>query len=283
MSEKITEISIVMITKNEEAGIAHTLSQLTDFTDIVVVDSHSADRTAEIAESLGARVVDFVWNGEMPKKKQWSLENGGALNPWVLFLDADEYPTPEMVAELRALIPELRERKYGAYDATLKYRYAGKFLRHGHKVAKRILLDTRVTRWDIDDREAPGIPELELHYQASTTGRIGTLKSLLVHDDQDPVSSWFTRHNAYSTWEAYLRTHPELRARIAENRTGQGKLWNKVPFKPLVFFFYSWVIRGGFLDGRAGFDYAFAQSAYYWQIGLKVRELERAGESAELN
>lgn len=274
-------ISIIIFTKNEEETLGNTIAHLGAFDDIVVVDSMSTDRTAEIARAAGARVVDFDWNGEYPKKKQWSLLNAGTTHRWILLLDADEYPTPEMVDELRELLPELESGRYAAYEMHLRYRWEGKFLKHGHRVTKRSLIDSRRSAFpEVDDLYAPGIREIELHFQPQADGPVGMMKTRLVHDDRDPVTSWFARHNHYSDWEAHLHMHPEARRDLATKRTAKGAFWDRVPAKPVVFFVYSYVARAGFLDGRAGFDYAFGLSSYYWQIGVKVRELKRkaAGE-----
>lgn len=273
---RIDNVSVVVLAKNEEAGLADTLKKLGDFTDVIVVDSNSEDNTAAIARALGASVVNFTWDGKYPKKKQWSLENAGAKNPWILLLDADEFPTQELVAEIAALSAELESRRFGAYNINLTYRFAHRYLRHGHTVTKRSLLDARVSRFPIvDDLEAPGIREVEGHYQPTSDSRIGSLRNRLVHDDKDPVSSWFARHNRYSDWEAHLRMNAAARRDIASKRTRKGRIFDAVPFKPVLFFGYSYVIRGGFLDGRAGFDYAFALAWYYWLIGVKYRELRR--------
>lgn len=269
-------ISVIVFTKNEEETIGNTLSHLDAFDDIAVVDSLSTDRTGEIARAAGARIIDFDWNGEYPKKKQWSLLHAGTKHRWILLLDADEYPSPEMVDELRALLPELRAGKYAAYEMHLRYRFVGKFLKHGHRVTKRSLIDSRRSEFpEIDDLYAPGIREIELHFQPQADGPLGMMKTRLVHDDRDPVASWFTRHNFYADWEAALHMHPEARRDLATKRTAKGAFWDRVPFKPLVFFVYSYIARLGFLDGRAGFDYAFGLASYYWQIGVKVRELKR--------
>jgi hypothetical protein len=127
----------------------------------------------------------------------------------------------------------------------------------------------------VDDLNAPGIREVEGHYQPQANGTIGRLTGLLFHDDVDPVSSWFDRHNRYSDWEAYLRLNTEARREIASKRTAKGSFFDRVPFKPVVFFAYSYILRAGFRDGRAGLDYALALSMYYWQIEVKTRELRR--------
>jgi glycosyltransferase involved in cell wall biosynthesis len=272
----ISKISVVVLTKNEEKGIAHTLSQLRAFDDLIVVDSNSTDRTVEIAESHGARVVNFDWDGHYPKKKQWSLEHAGARNPWVLLLDADEFPSPQLLAELTSIEPILDEAGNDAYDINLLYRFAGRYLRHGHVVTKRSLLDVRSARFpEVNDLDAPGIREVEGHYQPEYSRAVGRLKGRIVHDDRDPVSSWFARHNRYSDWEAHLRLNAAARRDIASKRTAKGRAFDAMPFKPALFFGYAYIARAGFLDGRAGFDYALALSMYYWQIGVKYRELAR--------
>jgi glycosyltransferase involved in cell wall biosynthesis len=78
------------MTKNEELNIAKCLRSLNDFAEVFVVDSDSTDNTRTIAESMGARVVHFSWNGKYPKKKQWCLDNLSFSHDWVLFVDADE-------------------------------------------------------------------------------------------------------------------------------------------------------------------------------------------------
>lgn len=272
---RIAKISVIVLTKNEEAGLGNTLDRLRDFEEVIVVDSLSEDRTVEIAESYGARVVNFDWNGDYPKKKQWALESTGATNKWILLLDADEFPSASLVNELAQMQPLLEDTALGAYDINLLYRFAGKYLRYGHVVTKRSLLHVdRASFPVIDDLNAPGIREVEGHYQPESIAPIGKLRHRIVHDDRDPVSSWFARHNRYSDWEAHLRMNDRLRKDIASKRTLKGKIFDSVPFKPVLFFGYAYVVRAGFLDGRAGFDYATALSTYYWQIGVKYRELQ---------
>lgn len=268
-------IAVIVLAKNEEAQIGTTLGALEQFAEVTVVDSHSEDRTVEIATAHGARVLQFVWDGAYPKKKQWSLDNVPTDLDWILLLDADETPTDRLISELRE-VAEATALDVDAFDVPLRYRFAGTVLRHGHRVSKRSLLRAGHCRFpDVGDQDLPGIREVEGHYQPEVRGKIGRLTGSILHDDRDPLASWFDRHNRYSDWEAHLRLRRELRATIASSRSAQGRLFDRVPFKPGAFFIYSYVMRGGFLDGRAGFDYAFALSTYYWQIGLKARELRR--------
>ncbi|MDR6414876.1 glycosyltransferase family 2 protein [Pseudarthrobacter sulfonivorans] len=269
-------ISVLVQTKNEEVGIEACLMGLGDFSEVIVVDSDSTDRTVEISSSLGFSIVNFTWNGEYPKKKQWQLDNVVTKHEWILFIDADEVPTHGLLQELRSLIPELQAKVNAAYDIPLDYVFAGRILKHGHRVFKRALVNRALVAFPvIDDLAAPGMGELEGHYQPTAIGNVPKLLGRILHDDKDPVRTWFERHNRYSEWEAFLRTHPAVREAAAQRRTPQGRLFDKVPFKPLFFFLYSYLGKHGFRDGRPGFDYAFALASYYWQIGLKVREIER--------
>ncbi|PZF13065.1 glycosyltransferase family 2 protein [Curtobacterium sp. MCLR17_034] len=280
-STALLPISVIVLAKNEEAQIGETLSSLQRFAEVTVVDSRSVDRTAEIAEAHGTRVLQFDWDGQYPKKKQWSLDHVDTELQWILLLDADETPTEDLYAELEQIL-RTDSSTYSAYDLPLRYRFAGTVLRHGHKVTKRSLLRTGKCRFpDVGDEHVPGIREVEGHYQPVVDGQIGRLTGAILHDDRDPVSSWFDRHNRYSDWEAHLRLQSDVRSAVAQRRSRQGRLFDRVPFKPAAFFLYSYLFRAGFLDGRAGFDYAFALSSYYWQIGLKTRELERVSRGID--
>jgi glycosyltransferase involved in cell wall biosynthesis len=271
-------ITVLIQTKNEEAGIRACVLGLGDFGEVIVVDSDSTDRTKEIARELGANVVNFSWNGAYPKKKQWQLDNVNTAHEWVLFMDADETPTPELVEELRAKLHALSSSTVAAVDIPLSYVFAGRTLRHGHRVVKRALVRRGRVRFPVvDDLGAPGMGELEGHYQPEADGGITATEFRILHHDVDPVRTWFDRHNKYSDWEAYLRTSPNAKGAVGLLRSRQGQLFDHLPGKPLIFFLYSYVLRCGFLDGRAGLDYALALSGYYWQIGLKTRERHRDG------
>lgn len=278
MSERIP-VSVLVQTKNEAVGIAACVRALKDFGEVIVVDSNSEDDTKRIAADCGAQVVNFTWNGRYPKKKQWQLENLETQYEWVLFVDADETPTAQLISELRRIFsPDHPRPAEAAFDINLDYVFAGRVLQHGHRVTKRCLVHKSRARFPVvDDIGLPGMGELEGHYQPVADGFIRRLRGRILHNDLDPVSSWFARHNRYSDWEAHLRMDAALRNEIASKRTWQGRVFDAVPLKPLIFFAYAYIARGGFMDGRAGLDYAIALSTYYWQIGLKIREQRRDG------
>ena len=278
--EKIA-VTVLVQTKNEAVGIAHCLASLTDFDEVVVVDSDSVDGTPDIARDNGARVVNFTWDKKYPKKKQWQLDHVPTRNSWILFLDADETPNSALLEAMRKLPLAEAPHSPSAFDVRLDYVFAGKKLGHGHRVVKRALLNRNRVRFpEMPDLDAPGMGELEGHYQPIADGTVSRIDGRILHDDQDPVRTWFDRHNRYSDWEAFLRTQAAAKGSVAQARSRQGRIFDLVPFKPIVFFGYAYVARAGFLDGRAGFDYAIALATYYWQIELKTRELNRMSLNA---
>jgi glycosyltransferase involved in cell wall biosynthesis len=275
MNEMIP-LSVIVLTKNEEANLAKCLRSVAGFDEVFVVDSWSTDRTAEIAQEHGAKVFGFDWNRLYPKKKQWALENLPFSHDWVLYLDADEEVTPALAHEIGALF-ESGPADAG-YVVGLDYRFLGKTLHYGQRVYKLILFDrTRGRFEERDDLEATNMWEVEGHYQPRIDGSVGTSTSRLLHDDHDSLYHYFERHNRYSDWEATLRqkTRSNGVPRDGTHLKSLAKtVFNTLPFQPVLFFLYSYVLQLGFLDGLAGYHYARAKAFYYWQI--RVKELELA-------
>ena len=92
-------VSVVVIAKDEEDNIAGCLQSLSQYEDIVVVDDYSTDRTADLAETFGARVVQHRFES-FAKQRNWALEHLEFENEWILFLDADEHASPEFSSAL---------------------------------------------------------------------------------------------------------------------------------------------------------------------------------------
>jgi glycosyltransferase involved in cell wall biosynthesis len=265
------------MTRNEEASIGKCLRSLQGMGEIFVVDSGSMDRTAAIAEEHNASVIQFEWNGRYPKKKQWSLENLPFSYNWVLYVDADEEVTAELRLELEQVFAS--GTRADGYSVELDYCFLGRTLRHGLRVSKLVLFDRRRGRFEeCDDLDATNMWEVEGHYQPRIEGSVATLRSRLIHEDHDSLFHYFERHNRYSDWEAVLQRKGHSSLGASSNpgdEPGLKRVFRSLPFKPVVFFFYSYVVKRGFLDGRAGYHYAVAKAFYYWQI--RVKELELAG------
>jgi len=266
-------LTVVILAKNEEGAIARCLESVESVDQILVFDSNSSDFTVRIAQQMGASVIDFNWNGQYPKKKQWALQNHEIRNDWVLFLDADEALSPSLVSEIRDLFDKSDMSSYGAYVIQLDYFFMGKLLRFGHKVKKRALLNRCCCSFPvIDDLHVSNMWEVEGHYQPICEKRVGNLRERITHIDPDPLYDYFSRHNRYSDWEAELRMNSKMQKSVRDARTTQGALFDRMPGKPFLFFVYSYIYRFGWRDGRAGFNYALALSFYYWQISIKVQE-----------
>lgn len=125
--EKIP-VSVVIPVRNEEKNLPRCLSLLKDFSEVIVVDSHSIDKTPQIVREYGCRLIDFSWNGRFPKKRNWVLRNVELKNSWVLFLDADELVTDDFISCIRKNIEYTDCCGFWIYYSD---HFMGKQLKHG--------------------------------------------------------------------------------------------------------------------------------------------------------
>lgn len=277
---KILPLTCVILTKNEEKAIQDCLESVQFCNQIVVVDSSSTDKTSQIVRENGLELINFTWNGVYPKKKQWALQHPSILNNWVLMLDADERVSKELRDSILEFFASGRN-SVAAFDVEIAYLFLNRLLKHGHRVNKRVLLDKRKCSYPIlDDLDVENMWEVEGHYQPIVFGSIGKLKGKLLHSDPDSLFDYFSRHNRYSDWEAHIRINNDDRKIVSKAKSLQGRIFDRIPGKPIAFFIYSYFYRLGFLDGKAGLNYALALAFYYWQVSLKVDEGKHASKFA---
>ena len=151
-------VSALITTLNEEKNIARCLAALERFDEIIVIDSNSIDKTGEIVRSFGVRLVNFSWNGEYPKKRQWALDTLPLKHDYVFFIDADEEATPELCDEIAAL-----DWTAPGYFVRGLYEVDGKLLKHGLHNKKLCLFDrTKIEFPVVDDLDLPGISGYEV-------------------------------------------------------------------------------------------------------------------------
>ena len=103
-------VSLLIPCKNEEVNLDRCIKSVDWADEIFVVDSQSSDKTPEIAQKHGAKVVQFKYQGGWPKKKNWALENLPFSNEWVLILDADECLPPESKHEIKIIVSNPNEK-----------------------------------------------------------------------------------------------------------------------------------------------------------------------------
>ncbi len=257
-------VTVIVATRNEEARIEKCLAALSDFDEVIVVDSASADRTKEIAARMGASVIDFRWSGQYPKKRQWCLDVLKLKHDRVFFVDADEIVTPRLAQEIRAL-----DFKCAGYFVKGLYIYEGKALRHGLKNNKLCLIDKNKMMFPVvDDIGAPGMGEIEGHYQPvlKTAGEIGQLKHALLHDACDDRTGWVERHERYAAWEREMNARCAWPGEEKKSRAAMKQIFRALPFRPLIAFLHCYVLKMGFLDGARGFRFALDRYRYYRMI-----------------
>ena len=120
-------VSVIIAARNEGHNLPRCLDSIRDAGEVYVVDSQSTDNTVEIAESHGAKVVQFRYRGGWPKKRQWAMDSLLLSHEWVLLLDADEALTPELAQEIRRAI---QDPNCNGYYLGLQMFFLGRRLRH---------------------------------------------------------------------------------------------------------------------------------------------------------
>jgi len=278
-------LTVVIPALNEEQNLPDALRSVARADEVIVVDSHSRDRTAEIARQAGAEVVEFEFRPGGPKKKSWALSNLSFRNPWVLLLDADERVPPALWQEIEAAVAG--GDSADGYYVDRELVFMGRRMRSFRPNWNLRLFRRGTARIEnLELTDVPGTGDNEIHEHVTVEGRVGYLRTPLVHDDYRGLTAWLDRHNKYATWEAHLydrfrreplgarpldllRLDPFSRKRLLR------RVWVRLPFRPGLRFTVWYFARRGFLDGRAGFVFCVLMSYYEFIIGAKLAELRR--------
>lgn len=276
-------VSILVPIKNEAENLPRSLGSVAWAEEIVVVDSQSTDGSVAVAESLGAQVVQFQFNGTWPKKKQWSLDNLDFRNAWIFILDADEVLPPEAEAEFRQVVETAPEGVDG-YWINRRFMFMGKWLKHAYYPNWNLRLVRRgKARFEKLTVSETASGDNEVHEHLLVDGETQNLKTEMDHYAFPDVDTFIEKHNRYSNWEAVVA----LESRQASNalqkaevsRRRSLKRWaSRLPFRPLLRFLYVYLWQRGFLDGKEG--YYFARLHGFYEFLIVAKTVERKKESS---
>ena len=268
-------ISTVILTMNEAADLPACLGSLRWCDDIHVVDSGSTDATMQIAQAAGAHTCTNLF-ASFGKQRNWSLANCPLKHDWILFLDADECSTPEFQRAVYDAIAAASGQTAGFY-CCWKMMLQGRWLKRCDSFPKwqfRLMRKGRAAFTDFGH----GQKEYEVK------GDIGYIREPYLHFAfSKGWAHWVARHNRYSDLEARERLDAAVKWRDIFSRHGSVRnkalkpLVSRMPGWPLAIFFIRYVLKFGFLEGRAGFVYCVNMAWYEFLIRIKMDELRHGG------
>jgi glycosyltransferase involved in cell wall biosynthesis len=274
------KLTIVLPVKNEAKNLPCCIAAVSDLGPIVVVDSGSSDHTKDVAEAAGAEVLNFEWDGQFPKKRNWTLRNYDFKTEWVLFLDADEFVSTEFIEEVQAAIEETTH--VGFWLNFTNY-FMGQALRGGDAFRKLALFRIGAGEYEKIDEDNWSHLDMEVHEHPVLEGSIGEISAPIEHNDFRGLKHYIGKHNEYSSWEAarYFR----LRENNGVRSEGESAEWQgltdrqKKKYRNLAkwwfapaYFMVSYFLKKGFIDGAVGFHFSLLKAVYFYQIRLKIRE-----------
>lgn len=273
----MTDITVIILTKNEEANIERCINAVKSYADrVCVVDSGSTDRTVEIAESLGAETVihPFITHGQ---QFNWALAALGITTKWVFRLDADEVVTPELGEEIVKTCREHSDDDVNGLVVNFKIYFMGRFLKHGGMYPFYRTTIFKTGKGYIDEQ---GMRDQTV----ITEGTLKYLKNDCLHYDFKTLEAWISKHNWYSSLEVKNLVGDTDAKDSDGKRTGSAEktikmrdgLYYKLPkfFRARLYFWYRYYFKLGFLDGKAGKVHAFLQ-AYWYRYLIDAKLLEK--------
>jgi len=266
-------VTAIILTRDEAANIRRCLAALAGVEDVVVVDSGSTDRTLDLAraERPSVRVLEHPFL-DFGDQRNWALDHAAPRHPWVLFVDADEFCDPELLEEIRAMVAD-PGKDVGGFIAPRNH-FMGRWLKHCtmYPSYQLRLLRVGAVRYR---KEGHGQREV-------TEGPLRYLRHGWRHENfSKGVHQWIARHNHYSDAEAVrvleMRSQPVPWGGLVSGdpirrRRALKSIAVRLPFRPLLRFLYTYVLRMGFLDGRAGLLYCRLYYAHHIHIEAKMAE-----------
>jgi glycosyltransferase involved in cell wall biosynthesis len=269
------DLTIAIPIKNEQINLINCLDSIgVDFAKrIVLLDSGSTDGTLRIAHDRGLDVLHFNWDGRFPKKRNWFLKRHTPQTKWILFLDADEYLTPQFKEELNRVLPTTQ---HAGFWLSYSVYFQGRKLKGGYPLDKLALFRVGSGEYERIDEDTWSDLDMEVHEYPIINGTVGFMRSKIDHQDFRGVSHWASKHIQYSSWEAarFIRyaSDPDVRAQWTCRQKIKYSLM-RTPFLGIAYFFGSFFLMRGWRDGFIGLSYAILKMSYFTQIYCKIIEI----------
>lgn len=271
----MTDVAVVILARDEEENIAQALASVCGWArEVYVVDSGSGDQTVHIASRFSCSVVQHAFEG-FPSQRNWSLAELPIRSEWVLFLDADEWLTPELRGEIGRVIADGPAEN--GFFIRRRLMWMGAWIRRGYYPVWLLRLFRR-GKGRCEDRP--------VNEHILIEGAAGQLEHDFIHEDRKGVAAWIRRHNEYARREAeeMLRTSQVARPRLfgtqfERTRWLRTRVYDRLPLliRPMMYFLYRYILRGGFLDGRSALLYHFLHALWY-PLLIDINCLEILGQ-----
>jgi glycosyltransferase involved in cell wall biosynthesis len=272
---RTADVAVIILTYNEEANISQALGSVCGWArQVFVVDSFSNDDTLDIASRYPCDIVQNAFE-DHARQRNFALSRLPIKSEWILFLDADEWVPQDLKQEITTLIAS-KPKENGFF---IKWRliWMGRWIKRGY-YPTWILRLARHGKVRCEDRA--------VNEHLIVEGPTGRLANDFLHEDRKGVTAWIEKHNRYASREAgeLLRNriagHSRIQARLfgsqaERKRWMRQQVWERLPpiLRPFLYFFFRYVVRAGFLDGRAALIYHFLQ-ALWFPLLIDVKYLE---------
>lgn len=251
-SSFLDHVAVLILTYNEEPNIARTLSRLTRFPEVVVLDSGSTDRTCEVARSFDNVRVEHRTFDQHARQWNHGLRHCGVVRPWVLALDADFVLTEELVDEIARLPHE---------TDVAGFRVAFRYCVHGRRLSGA-LYPPLVALYR---RERASYVQEGHTQRVVVDGPIAQLTGTIDHDDRKPLARWLASQQSYARLEA---------EHLLANGVGQRRLADRIRLMawpaPLLVFFYTLIVKRCILDGWPGWLYVLQRTVAETMIAMTI-------------
>lgn len=285
----MVDLTIIILTKNEEANIKKCIDSFHKIAKrVVVVDSYSTDRTTEFAEQLGAEVFEHPFENHAAQFN-WALNNIGLHTEWVMKVDADEEFTQELAQEIDERLDSLPKNINGVILRRRVY-FMDKWLKHGGMYPQLLLRIFRVGH---------GMSEMKLmdEHLIITDGDAVTFRYDFSDNNNKSLEWWIGKHNWYSNKEVLDQ---QMKADVQNGEESVGETATSLQAKTKrfiknhgyyslpkflrahIYFLYRYYFRLGFLDGTEGKIFTFLQAYWYrFLVDAKMYECEKSGKKME--
>jgi glycosyltransferase involved in cell wall biosynthesis len=274
IAKSVMKPTVIILSYNSRESLAATLTSIAPLTDdILVVDSGSTDDTLEIAAAFGARVHSHAFHN-YGDQRNWAIDNILAKCAWQLHLDADEQLTPALREEILELSEDVPE---DGFFIQRYVRFMGRTLKHN-------LAPTWHMRLFRAGKGRCELREYDQHFFC--LGKTSELKGSMIDDMRMSLSEWTSRHNRWSDAEVREKQMSASTGRIASKLSGnviQRKrffrgFYDRSPLflRAAALFFYRYIIKSGFLDGKEGLIFCVLQTLWFrFLIDAKLLEAQR--------